>query len=173
VLENAPTDPAEVVERSRELLDEGPDDSPVSPRSGLKSPVSGDAWRAGDWLSGWAWDRDVEERILHVAVVRDGESVLVVPADVVDRSLEVVSGRGLHGYRIPVLPELLEGGTLHLQVWEDGSPVYRGALYVDRDAEEPVLRRPPDDERKPANRNAPAVELNPPPVRKRTWWGTR
>ncbi|WP_188111221.1 glycosyltransferase family 4 protein [Nocardioides antri] len=179
VVENAPTDPAEVVERSRELLDSEPDGAPVSPRSGLKAPARGDGWSLGDWLTGWAWDRDVEDRVLHVAVVRDGEPVLVVPADVVDRSLEAVAGRGLHGYRVPVTAELLAGGELHLQVWEDASPVYRGGLYVDRDGPEPVLRRLPDeDEKQPAAQDAPTLEAGHPSVgaaarKKRTWWGTR
>jgi hypothetical protein len=170
-LENAPADPAQVVARSAELLAGSPGARPAAPGSGLRSPERRGGWAEGDWLSGWAWDRQSPDRTLHVAVVRDGETLLVVPADVVDRSLEDVPGRGAHAYRIPVLPELLTGTELHLEVWEGGSPVYRGGLHVDRSDRTggPRLRRVQGDQDQPPVRSGQGA----PPRRKRSWWGSR
>lgn len=163
VVDNAPDDPAVVVERSRALLNDARGPAPADPRSGLRTSAGLAGWRPGDWLTGWAWDRDAEDRTLHVAVMRGEEPLLLVPADVLDRSLEDVPGRGLHGYRIPVLPDFLADGNLQLQIWEDGTPVHQGGLYVDRSGEMPVLRRIPQPR--------PAARRSPP--RKRTWWGIR
>jgi len=173
VLDNAPTDPEVVVEQSRALIAEPPTTAPRNPRSGLRPPAEGRCWAVGEWLTGWAWDRKHEERTLHVAVVRGADPLLVVPADVVDRSLEEVPGRGAHSFRIPVLPEFLEGADLQLQIWEDGTPVHRGELYVDRSGSEPVLRRPPDDDEPgpgAALDDAPGSRSKP---KRKTRWGSR
>jgi glycosyltransferase involved in cell wall biosynthesis len=168
-LANAPTDADQVVAQSATLLQTRPGPAPAAPGTGLRSPERRGGWAEGDWLSGWAWDRQSPDRVLHVAVVRDGETLLVVPADVVDRSLEDVPGRGAHAYRIPVVPELLAGDELHLTVWEDGSPVYRGGLHVDRTGGQARLRRiQVDQDQRPASSGQDA-----PPRRKRSWWGSR
>lgn len=142
---NGRTDPERVVALSEELLADLPDGPrPITARSGLKPPEQSEGWAEGDWLNGWAWDREDQERTLHVAVMRDGKPLLVVPADSADRSLEDVPGRGAHAYRIPVLPEFLTGGDLQLTVWEAQGPVYRGRLYVTQ-GDVPRLRRVRED----------------------------
>ncbi|WP_322937098.1 glycosyltransferase family 4 protein [Nocardioides bizhenqiangii] len=143
-IENVPTDSSVVVERSRALLQAAPAAAATDPRSGLRPssrPAGG--WAEGDWLSGWAWDREEPDRILHVAVMRGNEPLLVVPADVLDRSLEDVPGRGAHGFRIPVLPDFLAADELHLNIWEGAAPVHRGGFFVDRKGA-PLLRRIPE-----------------------------
>ena len=47
---------------------------PITARSGLKPPEQSEGWAEGDWLNGWAWDREDQERILHVAVMREGRA---------------------------------------------------------------------------------------------------
>ncbi|MEZ0579719.1 glycosyltransferase family 4 protein [Nocardioides sp. MH1] len=170
-LENAPSDPAEVEARSAELVAAGPGPRPAAPGSGLRSPERRGGWAVGDWLSGWAWDRQAPDRVLHVAVRRGEETLLVVPADVVDRSLEDVPGRGAHAYRIPVLPAFVEGDDVHLVLWEDGSPVYRGGLHVDRvdGTAGPRLRRVQADQDPPPVRSG----RGEPSRKKRSWWGSR
>jgi len=151
---NARLDIDRIVAGSRQLLAVGPDGPPpVTPRSGLKPPERGEGWAEGDWLVGWAWDREDRARVLRVAVMRDGEPLLVVPADTVDRSLEDVPGRGAHAFQIPVLPEFLQGAGVTLRVWEAGTPVYRGRLYVEHGSR-PTLRRVRGDGPKPALRPA-------------------
>ncbi|KAA1421444.1 glycosyltransferase family 4 protein [Nocardioides humilatus] len=166
-LENAPTDPEEVLARSQEILAAPAGPAPAAVGSGLRSPERRGGWVVGDWLSGWAWDRQAPERVLQVAVMRGDQPLLVVPADVVDRSLEDVPGRGAHAYRIPVLPELLDGDDVRLAVWEGGSDVYRGGLHVDRTGE-PRLRRQVDQGQPPAPSGPGA-----PSRKKRSWWGSR
>lgn len=140
------SDPLQVVVRSRDLLQDRPTETPlpISPGSGLKPPYDQDGWPAGEWLKGWAWDREDRARILHVALVRDEEPLIMVAADRVDRSLAKIPGRDQHAFQIPVLPEILDGDRLQLQIWEGRHPVFRGRLYVDRDGE-PMLRRVRDD----------------------------
>jgi glycosyltransferase involved in cell wall biosynthesis len=142
---NGRLDVDRIVALSEELiadLSDGP--RPITARSGLKPPEQSEGWREGDWLNGWAWDREDHDRTLHVAVMRHGKPLLVVPADSSDRSLEDVPGRGAHAYRIPVLPEFLTAGELQLRVWEARGPVYRGRLYVS-EGEVPRLRRVRED----------------------------
>jgi hypothetical protein len=142
VKKRSDADPVRIVERSLELLTTLPRHGlvPVMPGSGLKPPRGKDGWVAGDWLLGWAWDREERDRILHVAVMRDSEPLLMVSADAVDRSLNEVPGRGMHAFRIPVLPEYFDGDRLNLEIWEGCAPVFRGGLFVDREGE-PMLRR--------------------------------
>lgn len=164
---NGRLDPERVVARSRQLLMESPvGPPPITPRSGLKPPERGEGWFEGEWLTGWAWDREDHDRVLHVAVMREGQPLLVVPADTIDRSLEDVPGRGSHAYRIPVLPEFLEADGVNLRVWETGGPVYRGRLHVEH-GEEPMLRRLRDDEAKPVRQ--PERKPNETGGKKR-WW---
>lgn len=161
-------DPERIVEQSRTLLEGSPPGPPpITARSGLKPPERREAWAEGDWLTGWAWDREDQSRILHVAVMRGKQPLLVVPADLMDRSLEDVPGRGKHGFRIPVRPEFFDGEEIHLQVWEAGTPVYRGRLYVEHD-DEPLLRRVRSAQEKPA----PPQQLQTAVSRKR-WWSRR
>ncbi|WP_432477643.1 glycosyltransferase family 4 protein [Nocardioides sp. GXQ0305] len=137
------TDPEQVLRTSRALLFNPPvaDLHPISPGSGLKAPHWANGWAIGDWLEGWAWDREHRERTLHVVVARNDEPLLMVAADGKDAGLSHdVPGRGEHAWRIPVLPELLEGDVVQLQIWEGRTPVHRGALYVDHEGE-PLLRR--------------------------------
>lgn len=156
-------DPALVLARSRELLLEPPSGmpAPITARSGLKPPEDKEGWCAGDWLCGWAWDREDRARILHVALVRGLEPLVLVAADGADRSLSDVPGRERHAFRIPLLAEHLEGGDLHLEIWEGRTRVYRGGLYVDS-GDEPMLRRV---------REIPVVDASV--GRKRRWWRWR
>ena len=172
VVDNAPADPQVVVEQSRALLTETRGAAPLSAGSGLRPTTGAGDWREGDWLTGWAWDRDADDRTLHVAVVRDDASLLVVPADVVDRSLEKVPGRGRHAYRIPVLPEFLDGPGVHLEIWEGGLHVPNGALVVAGHGPDRVLRRAPnrEDLTPPATSNP---EPLPPASRRRIRWPRR
>lgn len=160
----ADADPSRIVARSRELLRQPPsgDPSPISPRSGLKPPDDKNGWSAGDWLRGWAWDREDRKRLLHVVVVRGLEPLLMVSADVVDGELDDVPGRDLHAFRIPVLAEYFDAERLHLEIWEGRTRVYRGGLYVDRQGE-PMLRRIRDT---PDTRALEARSTE----RKRPWW---
>ena len=152
-----------VAATSRELLRKTPEEPrPIKTRSGLKPSEGEDGWGEGDWLHGWAWDREDQERILHVAVARDGVPLLLVPADATDPSLEDVPGRGAHAYRIPVLAEFLTGGDLQLTVWEAGRPVYRGLLQVS-EGEVPRLQRVKAD---PQRKSAAASDAS---TTKR-WW---
>jgi hypothetical protein len=139
-------DPLRVVRGSRDLLADPPMDTPlpISPGSGLKPPHDKEGWPAGEWLHGWAWDREDRGRILHVALVRDQEPLIMVAADRVDRSLNQVPGRDQHAFQVPVLPEFLDGDRLRLEIWEGRLPVFRGRLFVDLEAE-PMLRRVRDD----------------------------
>jgi len=167
-------DPGEAVARSRCLTETLPVRAevlaPITSRSGLKAPQGANGWSVGDWLEGWAWDREDRERTLHVAVVRDEELLHLAAADMHDASLSRdVPGRGEHAFRIPVLPEFLAAEGVHLEIWETRSPVYRGRLYVarsvDQDADpdvEPMLRRVRDEPRKPAQ--------DQPAERRRRWW---
>jgi glycosyltransferase involved in cell wall biosynthesis len=158
-------DPRRVVALSEELLATVPEGlRPITARSGLKPPEQGEGWTEGDWLNGWAWDREDQDRILHVAVTREGEPLLLVPADTSDRSLEGVPGRGAHAFRIPVLREFLTGGDLQLRVWEAGGPVHRGRLYVSQD-DLPRLRRVRDNRDEPA-RAMPAASAR----QAKRWW---
>ncbi|UMG91152.1 glycosyltransferase [Nocardioides sp. TF02-7] len=131
------------------------------PRSGLQPPYAHDGWRTGDWLTGWAWDREDRDRILHVVLMSAAEPLLMVRADGTDRSLEDVPGRGRHVFRIPVLPEHMERADLHLRIWESHTRVYRGGLRLDLSAG-PMLRRvvEPGVHRGDQRRAA----------RKRRWW---
>jgi glycosyltransferase involved in cell wall biosynthesis len=161
-------DPERIATWSNEFLmnpTDGP--HPITARSGLKPPEKDEGWAQGDWLCGWAWDREDHARVLHVAVVREGVPLLVVPADVTDRSLEDVPGRGAHAYRIPVLAEFLTGGTLQLRVWESQAPVYRGRLRV-TPGDVPLLRRVREGEQ-PVRTASPS---NGTPSTKR-WWSKR
>ncbi|MEP9381181.1 hypothetical protein [Nocardioides sp. KR10-350] len=135
-------DPVRVVMRSRSLLAQPPSQMPlpISPRSGLKPPDLRDGWLVGDWLLGWAWDREDRERTLHVAVMCGGKPLIMVPAEAVDRSLNDVPGRGLHAFQIPVMLEYFEADRLHLEIVEGHVPVHQARLYVDR-AGKPMLRR--------------------------------
>jgi len=136
-------DPDHVVRRSRSFLLSPPEVQPlpISPGSGVKAPHWANGWAPGDWLEGWAWDREHRERTLHVVVVRDEALLLMVAADGLDAGLsDEVPGRGEHAWRIPVLPEFLDGDGVQLQIWEGRTPVYRGELYVDR-GPDPMLRR--------------------------------
>jgi hypothetical protein len=100
--------------------------------------------------------------------MRDGAPLLVVPADVTDRSLEDVPGRGAHGFRIPVLPEFLTGGNVQLRVWEAKGPLYRGRLFV-AEGNVPRLRRVRDDGSQPGGEgSAPAAGSEP---KSKRWWG--
>jgi glycosyltransferase involved in cell wall biosynthesis len=142
VKQRSDADPVRIVETSRALLANPPTTlPPITPRSGLKPPEGKEGWCIGDWFMGWAWDREDRERILHVAAMRGNRPLLIVRADAVDRSLEDVPGRGAHAFQMPVLPEFFEGDRLRLAIWEGGSRLYRGALYVDRDGGEPMIRR--------------------------------
>ncbi|WP_183094025.1 glycosyltransferase family 4 protein [Nocardioides stalactiti] len=162
-----------VVELSRTLLIRPPDGPPpVTGRSGLKPPERGEGWAEGEWLTGWAWDREDQGRVLHVAVMRGDRPLLMVPADVMDRSLEDVPGRGAHAFKIPVLPEFFDGDGLHLRVWEADLPVYRGRLYVERD-DEPVLRRVRDSDEKPAPGGSPERQPINETSEKKRWWTRR
>ena len=100
--------------------------------------------------------------------MRNGAPLLVVPADVADRSLEDVPGRGAHGFRIPVIAEFLTGGNVQLRVWEAKGPLYRGRLYV-ADGERPRLRRVREDGSQPGGegsaRAAAGSDRKP-----RRWW---
>jgi glycosyltransferase involved in cell wall biosynthesis len=158
-------DPTHVVRLSRGLLLSPPADGlePISPRSGLKPPVGADGWPAGDWLEGWAWDREDRERILHVVLLGDSTPLMMVAADQHDRRLDkAVPGRGRHAFRMPVLAEFLEADRLQLGIWEGHSPVYRGALHVDRTvAAMPMLRR---------NREGEGTHGVDGPVRRKRWW---
>jgi len=158
-------DPVRVIMRSNALLQEPPPDTPVpiTPRSGLQPPHAKDGWTEGDWLAGWAWDREDRERMLHVAVIRDREPILLVLADVLDRSLDDVPGRERHAFRIPVLPEVLLGERLHLEIWQGRSPLHRARLYVDR-AGEPMLRR---------MRDAAGFREGDNIGRRKHWWSRR
>lgn len=166
---NGRLDPERIKALSTELLASLTDGAPpITGRSGLKPPEQSEGWAEGDWLSGWAWDREDQERVLHVAVMRNGAPLLVVPADVTDRSLEDVPGRGAHGFRIPVLPEFLTGGNVQLRVWEAKGPLYRGRLFV-AEGNVPRLRRVRDDGSRPGGEgSAPADGSEPKPKR---WWG--
>lgn len=166
---NGRLDPERIKALSTELLASLTDGAPpITGRSGLKPPEQSEGWAEGDWLSGWAWDREDQERVLHVAVMRNGAPLLVVPADVTDRSLEDVPGRGAHGFRIPVLPEFLTGGNVQLRVWEAKGPLYRGRLFV-AEGNVPRLRRVRDDGSRPGGEgSAPAAGSEPKPKR---WWG--
>jgi glycosyltransferase involved in cell wall biosynthesis len=166
---NGRLDPERIKALSTELLASLTDGAPpITGRSGLKPPEQSEGWAEGDWLSGWAWDREDQERVLHVAVMRDGAPLLVVPADVTDRSLEDVPGRGAHGFRIPVLPEFLTGGNVQLRVWEAKGPLYRGRLFV-AEGNVPRLRRVRDDGSQPGGEgSAPAAGSEP---KSKRWWG--
>lgn len=128
--------------RSQELLREPPPTTPlpITPRSGIVPPLERDGWIAGDWLRGWAWDREERERCLHVLLQAGDETVMMVAADRVDRSLDEVPGRERHAFQIPVQPELLHTDQLRLVIWEGGTPVFRGRFLVER-GDEPMLRR--------------------------------
>ena len=111
------------------LLQDPPTHSPlpISPGSGLKPPIDKDGWPAGEWLNGWAWDREDRGRILHVVLMREQVPLIMVAADRVDRSLDKVPGRGQHAFQLPVLPEFLDEDRLRLEIWEGGGlPVFRG-----------------------------------------------
>jgi hypothetical protein len=136
-------DPEQVLRRSRSLLLNPPEVGllPISPGSGLKAPHRANGWSEGDWLEGWAWDREDRERTLHVVVMRDGEALVMAAADGSEPALSRdVPGRGEHAWRIPVLPGFFEGDRLELRIWEGRTPVYRGGLYVERDGQL-MLRR--------------------------------
>lgn len=170
VKERADADPVQILERSRGLLTSPPvgDPLPISPRSGLKPPEEGEGWLPGDWLMGWAWDREDRARILHVAVMRGPEVLLMAPADATDRSLEEVPGRGAHAFQIPVLPEFLDADRLRLEIWEGRTRVYRGGLHVDREGEgEPMLRRDRPKPAPPKDSGDAGTEIV---GRKERWW---
>ena len=154
---------------SNDLLANVPDGPPpITARSGLKPPENSEGWAEGDWLSGWAWDREDQDRILHVAVMRNGAPLLVVPADTADRSLEDVPGRGAHGFRIPVLPEFLTGDYVQLRVWETKGPLYRGRLNL-ADGAVPRLRRVTEDRTQPGGAgSAPPAAGNDRKANR--WW---
>jgi len=160
-------DPLRAVRRSRDLLQDPPTATPlpISPGSGLKPPHDDDGWPAGEWLIGWAWDREDRDRILHVALVRDQEPLIMVAADRVDRSLDNLPGRGQHVFQVPVLREFLDEDRLRLEIWEGRFPVFRGRLYVDREGR-PMLRRIRD---KPDE----AVIATKGTGRKQRWWSRR
>ena len=170
-------DPVELRRWSDEFLQAPPDGPPpITARSGLKPPEQGDSWAEGDCLSGWAWDREDQDRILNVAVMRDGVPLLVVPADTIDRSLEDVPGRGAHAYRIPVLPEFLDGDYVQLRVYETGGPVYRGRLDVIHDDEGPRLRRAREDsdpKRRPIGAGAAGASSTRNEAAPKRWWNRR
>ncbi|HET7326697.1 MAG TPA: glycosyltransferase family 4 protein [Nocardioidaceae bacterium] len=136
--------------RSQRLLEELTQVPAVEPRPAdvhahLTSLQGDGGWVEGDWLVGWAWDRSDPDRVLHVAVVSDGEPVFVVAADAQDPSLDrTTPGLGRHGFRIPVLPEFLEVGGIRLEVLECRMPVAEGVLKVFED-EGPVLRATADE----------------------------
>lgn len=161
-------DPGEAIARSLVLAETLPTDAlpPITARSGLKAPQRANGWTVGDWLEGWAWDREDRDRTLHVALVRDEEVLHVVAADLQDPLLSRdVPGRGEHAFRIPVLPEFVSGGGVHLEIWETRSPVYRGRLYVEPATDpdlEPMLRRVRDEPKRPADHQ--------PAERRRRWW---
>lgn len=166
--QRAEADPVRVIERSRALL-AGPPPSdlpPITARSGLKPPQDRDGWLAGDWLLGWAWDREDRDRTLHVALMCGSEPLVLVPASVVDRSIDDVPGRGRHAFRIPVLPEHLDNERLRLVVWEGGTLLHRGRLYVDRGGEQPMLRRVREQPVEVSRTDGTTT-------RKRRWWSPR
>jgi hypothetical protein len=108
--------------------------------------------------------------------MRDGVPLLVVPADTIDRSLEDVPGRGAHAYRIPVLPEFLDGDYVQLRVYETGGPVYRGRLEVIRDDEGPRLRRAREDsdpKRRPIGAGAAGASSTRNEPAPKRWWNRR
>lgn len=165
-----PPEAAQLLARSVELLREPPDPQPVliTPRSGLKPPDEHEGWCVGDSLIGWAWDREDRGRVLHVAVTNGAEPLVMVSADLADDSLEDVPGRGLHGFRIPVGPQLFDAEELQLEIWEGRLPVYRGRLYVDRSGE-PMLRRMRETPAEPT----PQPVAESPAAVKRSWWRRR
>lgn len=102
--------------------------------------------------------------MVHVALVGDDQPLFMVLADGTDPSLDEVPGRDRHAFSIPVLPGFLACGRLRLELWEGREPVFRGALYVDREGE-PMLRRLPS-----APAAAPSAEGARTPRRRRWWW---
>jgi hypothetical protein len=64
-----------------------------------------------------------------------------------------------------VLPEFFAGDRLELQIWEGRTPVYRGALYVDREGE-PMLRRV-------RNQLTGAAQHGSAAESRRRWWRRR
>lgn len=160
-------DPVRATMVNRYLWDHPPPRTPlpVMPRSGLSSPHDRDGWVEGDWLRGWAWDRENRQRMVHVAVVAEGEPRFMARADGVDPSLDEVPGRDLHAFSIPVMPEFLTFDQLQLEIWEGREPVFRGALYVDREGE-PMLRRLP-----PAPAAPPGEAMDR--RKRRRWWSRR
>lgn len=90
-------------------------------RGFLNPPKSETGFVAGSWLAGWAWDRSDQERILHVAVMRDGMPIYMAAADVSMPILEQrTTGLGIHGFRIPVKRSFLNPDLppVSLLIWE-------------------------------------------------------
>lgn len=167
----APPEAATALAASRELLRQPPETGPVliSPRSGLKPPDDREGWCVGDWLTGWAWDREDRQRTLHVAVVRGGQPLAMTVAGVADPSLDDVPGRGRHGFQLLVQPEFFDGDDeLRLEIWEGRVPVFRASLVVDRSAG-PMLRRRRDTP--PLDVALSAPDAGSAPVSR--WWRRR
>lgn len=131
--------------RSNRLLNQL-GDQPVSAhgdiRSFLNPPKSKDGWVKNDWLTGWAWDRNDKERILHIAIVQDSRPLFVVSADLHVPSLGVrTPGLEYHGFRIPVVAEFLDlnRGKITLEVWENRAPVRNGTMKPSMDSPERLI----------------------------------
>ncbi len=166
----APPDASLALAASLELLRQPPVTGPLllSPRSGLKPPEDSEGWSTGDWLTGWAWDREDRQRTLHVAVMRGARPLAMARADTRDPSLDDVPGRGRHGFHLLVQPEFLDGDDLHLEIWEGRVRVFRANLYVDRSAE-PLLRRHRDTSPLDGTSTPAAAAAGP----RASWWRRR
>lgn len=142
IQKRSPVDPFWIRMRSHELLRDPPPVTPlpITPRSGIVPPLERDGWMAGDVIRGWAWDREDRDRNLHVVLMAGDETLMMVAADRVDRSLDEVPGRELHAFQILVQPEFLAPERLRMEIWEGGAPIFRGRFKVERE-DEPMLRR--------------------------------
>lgn len=87
-------------------------------------------WVENEWIQGWAWDRSDPKRNLTIVVKLDGEAIFATTANHVNSSLRNRSpGLERHGFRIPVLPMLLDSkNDLSIEVHETGAVLRDGVM---------------------------------------------
>ena len=104
-------------------------------RAHLAPPPKG-GWGEADWLTGWVWDRDDPQKVLHVALMEGATVRFRARADqYIPEFGRRTPGLETHGFRIPVPRDLGDlcpapGAVLRLVVWETGTPIRQAELIV-------------------------------------------